>query len=106
MNTPSETSRLRFDGECTVRTASDAKHRLLDFINNNSDIAIECHDITDVDLGFIQLLIAARASAARLDRAFRLAKPASGCLLDALRRGGFVPARSPADHAFWLQPHG
>jgi hypothetical protein len=67
-------------------------------------LEIDCGGAGEVDLSLIQLLIAARTGARLAGRTVRLASPASGALLDALQRGGFLSGRPAEDCAFWLQP--
>src|ERR1700704_4253612 len=64
-------------------------------------IAIDCSAASEIDLTFIQLLIAARVSTRAAGRRISLAPRPDGVLLDALTRGGFrlVPAE---DGGFWF----
>jgi len=66
-----------------------------------SGLAIDCSAATEIDLTFIQLLIAARVSTCTAGPRLSLAPHPDGILLDTLTRGGFrlVPE---ADGGFWF----
>jgi anti-anti-sigma regulatory factor len=91
-----------------LRTADDTHAKLLEMSARHASLEIDCSGADDVDLSFVQLLLAARSSARLSDRTIRLAHPASGALRDALQRGGFLTdvTDQAADRAFWLQPEG
>ena len=95
-----ETGKLILDGALTLRTADDVLARLRDMSARHETLEIDCDAAEEVDLSFIQLILAARTSAAMASRIVSLARPASGALLDALRRGGLLAG---ADQGFWLQ---
>lgn len=101
MSTFSEIGQLILDGERTVRTAEDTHAKLLEMSSRHSVLEIACDGAAEVDLSFIQLLLAARTTAALANRTVRLARPATGNLLDALQRGGFLTGQPAAHHAFW-----
>lgn len=96
---------LSFSGSRTIVNADDARVSLIDAISSGRDVVIDCDGVVEVDLSFIQLLLSARRSARARATPLRLTAPASGALLDALRRGGFVRQEkdsSPlADDLFW-----
>jgi ABC-type transporter Mla MlaB component len=103
---PPEAVRLVLDGTLTIRTIEEAHSRLIEAMHDDTRLEIDCSAADDVDVSFIQLLLAARASARKRGRSVALAAPASGALLDALTRGGFLAAAGnlPAeDDAFWLK---
>ncbi len=106
MTTPaSAAGRLVFDGALTIRTIEAAHSRLIEAMRNGAPLEIDCSAAEDVDVSFIQLLLAARTSARKLGHSIALAAPVSGALLDALTRGGFLATGElPADDdAFWLK---
>ena len=65
-------------------------------------IAIDCSAAGEVDLTFIQLLIAARISACASGQRISLAACPDGTLLDALIRGGFQ-LEPEAGGGFWFR---
>jgi ABC-type transporter Mla MlaB component len=99
-----EVGRLLLDGACTLRTVDDTYARLSEMSARHAVLEIDCSGVDEVDLSFIQLLLAARSSARRSGRTVRLAQSASGALRDALERGGFLAdGAGQADRTFWLQ---
>ncbi|MDB5600428.1 MAG: hypothetical protein JWN71_2472 [Xanthobacteraceae bacterium] len=93
-------------GPLTVRTATQIHARLLEAIRSQPSISIDCSAATEVDLSFIQLVLAARNSAEAAGKSLSLAAPASGALLERLSQAGLVGrAHAPpvAGQAFWLQ---
>jgi hypothetical protein len=55
-----------------------------------------------VDISFIQMIEAARIHAGTAGKSIALAQPATGALLETLRRGGFLEGMSADDAKFWL----
>jgi outer membrane murein-binding lipoprotein Lpp len=104
--TNSETGQCLLAGACTVAKADEIHAKLLDMVARYAILEVDRNDADEVDLSFVQLLLAARASARLAGRTVRLARPAAGTLLDVLHRGGFLAGQTPADCAFWLQPRG
>jgi anti-anti-sigma regulatory factor len=99
----SETVRLVLDGNLTIRTVEAIHSRLLEAVRGGANLKIDCAAASNVDVSFIQLLLAARSSARELGREITLAAPAAGALLDTLKRGGFLAADDllADDDAFW-----
>jgi ABC-type transporter Mla MlaB component len=100
-----KTGRCVLDGALTVRGIEDARSKLLEMIKRHSVVEVDCSSATDVDLSFIQLLLAARVSARQSAKTIQLAHPAAGPLQSALVRGGFlesVAGRPAAGDSFWL----
>lgn len=93
-------------GPLTVRAATEIHSRLVDIIRSQSSVRIDCGAATDVDLSFIQLVLAARKSAEAAGKSLALTAPASGVLLDRLKQAGLVgvaDAPPVPGQAFWLQ---
>jgi hypothetical protein len=80
---------LAFDGALTIRTAETVSAKLLDAIRQHTCLSIDGSAASEIDLSFIQLLIAARATALLSHRSVILAGRPDGVLLDTLTRGGF-----------------
>ena len=100
---------LAFSGAATVRTVETLRSALLAAMREHAAVELDCSGIDEVDVSFIQLLLAARRSAASRGQALALAHPASGALHDALTRGGFLVALDGAasgDADFWLKEAG
>jgi STAS domain len=99
------TGHLAFDGALTIRTAEAVCAQLLDAIKQHTSLSIDCSAATEVDLSFIQLLIAARVSAGLLQHDVVLDRRPDGALLDAMTRGGFPdPQQGQGGEAtaFWF----
>jgi len=95
---------VRFDGSLTLPRAEAIRSTLAAALDDGAPIAIDCGGATDVDVSFIQLLLAARRSAAQRGASLALAAPAAGVLRTALERGGFLTATSQggaSDSDFW-----
>jgi anti-anti-sigma regulatory factor len=81
-------TRLELDGALTTRFASALHARLQTAVAAHRWLAIDCAAAEDVDLSFIQLLIAARVSARALGHEVGLARAADGVLRAALLAAG------------------
>ncbi|MGH7035184.1 MAG: STAS domain-containing protein [Stellaceae bacterium] len=95
---------LRFDGSLTLPRAETIRSILAGALDEGGGVAIDCEGATEVDVSFIQLLLAARRSAAHRGASLALAAPAAGALRTALERGGFLTAASKggaSDSDFW-----
>lgn len=90
---------INLDGPLTVRAIDAAQAKLAAALRQHTIVTVDCAAATEVDLSLIQLLLAARASAAHAGKTLRLAAPAQGVLQAALFAGGFLPD-SP-DAGFW-----
>ncbi len=95
---PNQTT-IRFSGSVTFSQVEDAYDRLRDALFGQPSVVVDCDQLAETDLGFVQTLIAARVSARRRDVAFSLKQPLAEPLLDVLRRGGFLNDPQHAD--FW-----
>ena len=85
-------AQLVLDGALTMRTVDTVRATLRAAIEPPSGpagIDIDCSAATEIDLTFIQLLVAARLSTRATGRSISLAPGPDGVLLDALTRGGF-----------------
>jgi hypothetical protein len=100
--------RIDLAGAQTVRTIHDAHRQLDDALAGHAAVEIALDAVTELDLGLIQLLVAARRSADRAGKSFTLASPATGALRLALDRAGFLAgaADPAAGRTFWLKEHG
>ena len=97
---------LVFDGPLTVRNIAGLQERLLEALQSQMRIEIDCSGATEADRSCLQLLIAARLSAASQGGALICRGPASGPLREALVRSGFTGAAAgtaPAALSLWLQ---
>lgn len=86
-------------GAADIKTVNKLHKQLLLALKKNSTIELNVAKAAEFDLAFVQLIESARRSAD--GKAIRLSEPASGALLEILKRGGFLAGA--ADNAFWLQ---
>lgn len=93
-----------FSGSLGLGRAAEIRELLLDAVTRNPNLLIDCSGATEVDLSFIQLILAARQSAARCGGRVRLRHPAEGPLATALLAAGLtgVPAGAE-DPRFWTE---
>lgn len=96
---------IRFDGPLTVATAETVHRRLVDAVAEGGTIVVDCDGAGAVDLSFVQLVVAARAAAQAKGATLALRSPASGPLLDALRRGGLLAEHADGsdERRFWMK---
>ena len=98
--------RLVLDGALTLRNVDTIRENLLETVQQHQALEIDCSAATEIDLSFVQLVLAARASALSAGKMVALAHPASGMLRDVLQRGGLLgvgPDPATEDETFWLQ---
>lgn len=101
--------RLVLEGALTTRTAEALCTTLRENIAHNPAVLIDCLAATEVDLSFIQLLVASRVSAAQSGKTVVLSASPDGALLTALTRAGFSvtqEAQSDTAPAFWFEGAG
>jgi hypothetical protein len=99
-------TRLCFSGEMTIRTIETAHRSLCDKLQGGDGVVIDVTDVGDADLTFIQLIEAARRTAAAQAKTLALAAPVCGALRSLLDRGGFLPKSGGEAAAFWLHNGG
>lgn len=91
---------VRFSGSQTIREAEDSAHILRQALDDHPSIVLDCEEIEEADLTFLQLVIAGRRSALRDGKGFSLTATARGPLLTALDRAGIRPE---GEHLFWFE---
>jgi ABC-type transporter Mla MlaB component len=96
---------LALSGVLTVRRAEELLGLLRTAVAEHERLRVDCGAAEEVDLTFLQLLIAARTSARARGRQVTLSAPPAGALAEALGRAGFVPVReaAPAGEEFWFE---
>lgn len=96
---------LHFEGVLSLVEAATIKNSLLAALANDATtIEVDCAQATEVDVSFLQIVLAARRTAAIRGKSIVLSAPPSGALLDALQRSGIVStteARGSPDDPFW-----
>jgi anti-anti-sigma regulatory factor len=64
-------------------------------VSDHSSVAIDCSNASDMDVAFIQILVAASRFASQCGKTIALASPPAGLLAETLRRCGFSPPERP-----------
>jgi hypothetical protein len=86
----------------TVRSIADFATRLAEIMDSDAAVELDAGRLGEVDLSFVQLMLAARAHAAQRGGALRLASPAGPAIAALLERAGFLTDPDPADLDFWF----
>jgi hypothetical protein len=92
---------LVFSDDLTIKAISLERERILSMVTGGGQLVVAIGTDADVDLTFVQLIVAADRTARAAGGSLALAEPATGKLLETLRRGGFV--ETPDQCAFWLK---
>ena len=85
----------------TIRDAGDFAARMREACAAGEDLALDCAALAEVDLSFLQIVVAARAELGAAGRTLSLAVPDEGPLAALLQRAGFVP--DPAELSSWFK---
>lgn len=97
-------ARVRLSGPQTIAQAQATHADLARALSTAeaTDIEIDCADVTEADLAFLQLLIATVEGARLSGHAVTLSGPAQGAVAEALVKAGLSHPAGP-DHG-WLNP--
>ena len=82
---------VKLSGSLTTPVGEEVHRTVREALNGCERLVIDCSDVTEVDISFLQILVAADVAAARSHKMAALASPPQGALGDALRRCGFAP---------------
>jgi ABC-type transporter Mla MlaB component len=94
---------LTLVGALTVRNIRQIHDHMRDVLHQHAHMRIDCQAASDIDLSFIQLVLAARRSAEAERKSMSLAHPASGVLLERLTQAGLVgPDANQTEQDFWF----
>ena len=101
--TPSaaEGGRIAFSGELTIRNAEQMHTRLLDAVHRCPAVTVDCAAATDIDISFIQLVLAARKSAEAAGKVLSIAPASADRLAVAMRRAGLAEGETSAYSPLW-----
>ena len=91
---------VKFSGSQTIRESEETAKVLRQALVDYSSIVLDCDEIEEADLTFLQLVIAGRRSALRDGKSFTLSSIVRGPLLAALDRAGIRPE---GEHLFWFE---
>jgi anti-anti-sigma regulatory factor len=96
-------STISFAGEVTISNIVAARDDLAAAFRENDPVIVDITSVNEADLTFVQLIESARRKAVETGHDFRLRHPASGVVLEVLRRGGFLDDETSERAKFWLQ---
>lgn len=94
---------ISFVSDVTVSNITKAHDELGAALRQDGPVVVDLDNVTETDLTFVQLLETARRKAAETGRNLTLRRPASGAVLEVLRRGGFLDDAASDRAKFWLQ---
>ena len=87
---PTDTSYLlTLEESLTTSQAEAVRDAMLDALRNHASVVIDCSGADEIDITFLQTLIAAARTAADWRKDIRLVSPLPPLLLNALERCGF-----------------
>lgn len=108
MNNHAEDGVIVIGKKAKIAELGEIHARLVRALSDKIDIEINCAAIEEIDLSFIQLLIATQKAAAQSGATLRLSSPAPSAVMRLLERGGFISGlgERSADAAFWMAREG
>ncbi|MBY6242660.1 STAS domain-containing protein [Methylosinus sp. Sm6] len=80
-----------------ISEAVEMRDSILRTFRHSANVMIDCSHATDIDLTFIQLLIASRRTARASGAKLRISAPLDSPIAETLRRAGFAPDDILAD---------
>ena len=96
---------LSLTGSLTTPRAETIHAEVFAVLSGHPSVAIDCASASEMDVAFIQILIAAHRFAEKSGKSVALAAPPSGLLAETLRRCGFsLPTRPTIALAEVLSP--
>ena len=85
---------LSLTGSLTTPRAEAIHAEVFAVLSGHSSVTIDCSNASEMDVAFIQILVAANRFASQSGRTVALASPPSGLLAETLNRCGFsLPMR-------------
>ena len=85
---------LSLTGSLTTPRAEAVHAEALAVLSSHANVAIDCSNASEMDVAFIQILIAAHRFAVKSGKRVALAAPPAGLLAETLKRCGFsLPTR-------------
>ncbi|BBU64277.1 hypothetical protein MSC49_42120 (plasmid) [Methylosinus sp. C49] len=77
-------------GKLTISESTGIREAMLAAIDRCDDVVIDCSGASEIDLTFIQLLIASRRTAMERGRSVRISAAMDSLVAETSRRAGFV----------------
>jgi len=91
---------IGFSGETTIRQANDIAERLKHALASSDRVEVDCSGVTETDITFIQMMVAAHKSALAAGKVIELSSPAHGALLETVTICG---AENGPRSNFWYE---
>ena len=92
---------VEVSGEATIQNVEALCEQLKAALRERASLTLDVSRLTTTDLAFVQLVEAARLTAAEQGEPLALSAPASGELRDVLERGGFLASAQRRE--FWIR---
>ncbi len=86
---------LSLTGSLTTPRAEAIHSEVLAALSGHSSVTVDCSNASDMDVAFIQILVAANRFASQRGKTVALASPPAGLLAETLRRCGFSAPKRP-----------
>ena len=86
---------LSLTGSLTTPRAEAVHAEVFAVVSGHPNVAIDCSNASEMDVAFIQILVAANRFAAQSGKTVALASPPAGLLAETLNRCGFSPPKRP-----------
>lgn len=86
---------LSLTGSLTTPRAEAIHSEALAALSGHPNVAIDCSNASEMDVAFIQILVAANRFASKFGKTVALASPPVGILAETLRRCGFSSPKRP-----------
>jgi len=101
MNPRAKPKIVSVSGARSIREAAQTHADISAALQEPVDICLDCADVTQADVSFIQIILAAHRSAQASGKVLALSAAPEGALLSALQRGGFAQ-ESSTDPGAWI----
>ncbi|HEY1942011.1 MAG TPA: STAS domain-containing protein [Roseiarcus sp.] len=80
---------LPLRGSLTTANSEETRAAVMQALSGHDAVILDCAGATEIDLTFVQILVAASRTATQTHKRIEFESPASGPLAEALRRSGF-----------------
>ena len=94
---------VTLSGGITIAGIGAAHAEMMTALRGPGPVVVDISGVTEADLTFVQMLEAARRSAAEAGLDLALAQPAGPAVKEILQRGGFLDDAESDRAIFWLQ---
>ena len=94
MTSPGAATHLKLSGRLTTPTSDDTHRAMRAALERCESLVLDCSEANEVDVSFLQLLVAAQRAAERSHKTIAFSAPPQGVLADAMRRCGFAAPKA------------